>query len=170
MRARISVSHACGSMPFILAVTIRQYVAAARRPQSHHRQGARAHGANASAHPRRRGDRIRSADFRFWHIAKSCCNAKLSRYRGMADIEQAAPPSIWLKLPTSCRMRSSPCDTVVRFRARSVLCCAGPHSPRPPPLAPFSREVVERRQASHSRTPAEMPDQSRFRTGSACQR
>jgi hypothetical protein len=48
MRARISVSHACGSMPFILAVTIRQYVAAARRPQSHHRQGARAHGANAS--------------------------------------------------------------------------------------------------------------------------
>ena len=32
MRARISVSQACGSMPFILAVTIRLYIAAARRP------------------------------------------------------------------------------------------------------------------------------------------
>jgi len=32
MRAGTSVSHACGSMPFILAVTISQHMAAARRP------------------------------------------------------------------------------------------------------------------------------------------
>ena len=32
MRARISVSHACGSTPYILAVMIRLYMAAARRP------------------------------------------------------------------------------------------------------------------------------------------
>lgn len=32
IRARISVSHACGSMPFIFAVTMRLYIAAARRP------------------------------------------------------------------------------------------------------------------------------------------
>jgi hypothetical protein len=36
-----------------------------------------------------------------WHVAKFCCNAKLGRYRGKADIEQAAFHSIWLKLPTS---------------------------------------------------------------------
>jgi hypothetical protein len=29
---------------------------------------------------------------RFWHIAKFFCNAKLGRYRGVADIEQASPP------------------------------------------------------------------------------
>jgi hypothetical protein len=34
------------------------------------------------------------------HIAKFFCNAKLGRYRGVADIEQASPRSIWLKLPT----------------------------------------------------------------------
>jgi hypothetical protein len=28
-----------------------------------------------------------------WHIAKFCCNAKFSRYPGMADIEQAAQSS-----------------------------------------------------------------------------
>jgi hypothetical protein len=39
--------------------------------------------------------------FCFWHIAKFFCNAKLGRYRGVADIEQASPRSIWLKLPTS---------------------------------------------------------------------
>src|SRR4051794_1635882 len=32
MRARKSASQACGSMPFILAVMIRLYMAAARRP------------------------------------------------------------------------------------------------------------------------------------------
>src|SRR5262245_22819957 len=32
MRARTSASQACGSTPFILAVTIRLYMAAARRP------------------------------------------------------------------------------------------------------------------------------------------
>jgi hypothetical protein len=36
-----------------------------------------------------------------WHIAKFFCHAKLGRYQGMADIEQASPRSIWLKLPTS---------------------------------------------------------------------
>jgi hypothetical protein len=38
--------------------------------------------------------------FRSWHIAKFFCNAKLGRYRGVADFEQASPRSIWLKLPT----------------------------------------------------------------------
>src|SRR5882757_272577 len=33
---------------------------------------------------------------RDWHIAKFCCNAKLGRYRGKADIEQTAFHSIWL--------------------------------------------------------------------------
>jgi len=33
-------------------------------------------------------------------IAKFFCNAKLGRYRGKTDIEQAAFHSIWLKLPT----------------------------------------------------------------------
>jgi hypothetical protein len=33
---------------------------------------------------------MESGDFRLWHVAKFCCNAKLSRHRGMADIEQAA--------------------------------------------------------------------------------
>jgi hypothetical protein len=46
----------------------------------------------ASALPR---ERVRS-----WHIAKFFCNAKLGRYRGVADFEQASPRSIWLKLPT----------------------------------------------------------------------
>src|SRR5436309_1732391 len=32
MRARTSVSHACASVPFIFAVTMRLYMAAARRP------------------------------------------------------------------------------------------------------------------------------------------
>jgi hypothetical protein len=32
MRERTSASQACGSIPFILAVTIRLYMAAARRP------------------------------------------------------------------------------------------------------------------------------------------
>ena len=32
MRARTSASHACGSTPFILAVTMRLYMAAARSP------------------------------------------------------------------------------------------------------------------------------------------
>jgi len=32
MRARTSANHACGSTPFILQVTIRLYMAAARRP------------------------------------------------------------------------------------------------------------------------------------------
>jgi hypothetical protein len=35
-----------------------------------------------------------------WHVAKFFCNAKLGRYRGMADIEEAPPRSIWLKPPT----------------------------------------------------------------------
>jgi hypothetical protein len=35
------------------------------------------------------------------HIAKFFCNARLGRYRGVADIEQASPRSLWLKLPTS---------------------------------------------------------------------
>jgi hypothetical protein len=37
---------------------------------------------------------------RLWHIAKLFCNAKPGRYRGMANIEQTSPRSIWLKLPT----------------------------------------------------------------------
>jgi DNA transformation protein and related proteins len=44
-----------------------------------------------------------SAEVRSWHIAKFFCHAKLGRCRGMADIEQASPLSIWLKLPTSSR-------------------------------------------------------------------
>jgi hypothetical protein len=40
-----------------------------------------------------------------WHIKKLCRKAKLGRFRGMADIEQAAPHSIRLKLPTSRQAR-----------------------------------------------------------------
>jgi hypothetical protein len=39
-------------------------------------------------------------DVGFWHIAKFFCNAKLGRYQGKAEIEQAAFHSIWLKRPT----------------------------------------------------------------------
>jgi hypothetical protein len=43
--------------------------------------------------------------FGFWHFAKSVCHAKLGRYRGMADIEQALTPfnlaeaTDWFALP-----------------------------------------------------------------------
>jgi hypothetical protein len=30
--------------------------------------------------------------YRFWHIAKSCCNAKTGRNRGMADIASGSTP------------------------------------------------------------------------------
>jgi hypothetical protein len=52
----------------------------------------------------------------YWHIAKFFCNAKLGRYRGEADIEQASPRSIWLKPPTS----SPGCSTLARLLIRSV--------------------------------------------------
>ncbi len=40
---------------------------------------------------------------RKWHITKIYCNAKLRRYRVMADSDQAASHSIWLKQPTGER-------------------------------------------------------------------
>jgi hypothetical protein len=39
------------------------------------------------------------------HIAKLSRNAKLVRFRSMADFEQASPRSIWLKLPNSRAQR-----------------------------------------------------------------
>ena len=56
-----------------------------------------------------------------WHIAKFFCHAKLGRYRGMADIEQASPLSIWLKLPTSAvaLLRSGTVFTSISPRARA---------------------------------------------------
>jgi hypothetical protein len=43
-------------------------------------------------------------DFRSWQITKIFCNAKLRRYRGMADIDQGASHSIWLKQPAGNRL------------------------------------------------------------------
>jgi hypothetical protein len=36
-----------------------------------------------------------------WHIASFRCDAEFGRYRGIADIEQAAPtiPDLWVRFP-----------------------------------------------------------------------
>ena len=51
MRERTSASHACGSTPFIFAVTMRLYMAAARRPPRSDPQNS--HDFLPSAMPRR---------------------------------------------------------------------------------------------------------------------
>jgi hypothetical protein len=38
-----------------------------------------------------RADRITLADFRLWRIASFRCDTEFGRYRGIADIDQAAP-------------------------------------------------------------------------------
>ena len=82
------------------------------------------------------------------HIAKSFCNAKPGRYRGMADIEQASPRSIWLKLPTS--VRSNPSR---RCRARWRKATSrerARRSPRPqPPSARCARRVGSKKALRH---------------------
>jgi hypothetical protein len=91
------------------------------------------------------------ANDRFWPIAKFFCNAKLGRYRAVADIEQASPRSIWLKLPTSClrRWRSRRRNGEWRSRPSGLGALGAPISPTTRLAAGFAQIIVPNGFADH---------------------